>query len=103
MPPEHGTCIGGERITNFPVTRDRYRRKILMYRVPIQIRLPVEAAGDRGEGGNGTLEGLQPEIAREYTSGARGGPLPVYCQFGRKLYSESSEVTFRETVLRDCY
>lgn len=46
----------------------------------------MEVASDRGEGGNGTLEGLQPETAREYTSGTRGRPFSVYCQFRRKFY-----------------
>lgn len=57
----------------------------------MQIRFPVEAASDRGEGGNRTLEGLQSETAREYTSGARGCPFSVHRQFRRKLHSTSFE------------
>lgn len=47
--------------------------------VPIQIGFPVEVASDRGERGNGTLEGLQPETAGEYTSGTRGRSFSIYC------------------------
>jgi len=53
----------------------------------IQIGLPVEVASDRGEGRDGASQGLQPEAAREYTSGTRGRPLSVHGQFRCKFYA----------------
>lgn len=58
----------------------------------------MEVASDRGEGGNGTLESLQPETAREHTSGTRGRPLPVYCQFRRKLLAKILKKIFAEIL-----
>lgn len=73
-------------------------KNINVYSIPIQIGLPVEVASDRGEGGDRTLKGLQPETAREYTSGARGRPLPIYCQFRRK-HAEILQEDSRESLL----
>lgn len=74
----------------------RIARMILICYCVAQIRFPVEVASDRGEGGDGAPEGLQSETAREYPTGARGRPLPVHRQFGRKLDTQLETALKRE-------